>query len=62
MLMPIPGIGNIKILKEVKKIVLNLVEHRLAVRISLEENTESRQSEVMDAEQQLPLLETYNKF
>ena len=41
---------------------LDLLAHRLSVRISWEENTKFLQREVMDTEQKLPQLETYNKF
>ena len=61
MLMPIPGMGNINILKEVNKMTIGLLAHGLALRISQEENTSFLQKRVMDTKQQLPQLETYNK-
>ena len=61
MLMPIPGMGNINILKEVKKMAINLLAHGLAVQISRGEDTEFFQREVMDTEKQLTQIETCNK-
>ena len=50
MVIPIPGMVNINILKEVKKMALNLLAHGIAVHISREENTAFIQRAVMDAE------------
>ena len=41
--------------------VLGLLSHGLAVRISREDDTDFLQREVMDTNQQLTQLETYNK-
>ena len=51
MLMSIPRMININILKEVKKIALNLLAHGLAVRILWDNNTAFLQRELMDTEQ-----------